>query len=158
MAVEQVRAYLSAFGFQNRIRTFQVSSATVSLAALALGTEEARIAKTLSFLTRYGCLMVVAAGDARVDNGKFKAKFGEKARMLPHELVEEMTGYPVGGVCPFGVKEDVPVYLDISLRRFDRIYPAAGNDHSAVELTCDELEKAARAAEWVDVCKDWQDK
>lgn len=158
MAIDGVIDYLSGFGFQDRVKTFQASSATVSLAAQALGVEEARIAKTLSFLTKGGCLIVVAAGDARVDNGKFKAKFGEKARMLPHELVEERTGHPVGGVCPFGVKDGTPVYLDISMRRFDIIYPAAGNDHSAVELTCDELEKASKALEWVDICKDWQEK
>lgn len=155
MSLEKVIEYLAPYGYGDKVRTFDSSSATVALAAQALGVREAMIAKTLSFLTKDGCVIVVAAGDARVNNGKFKAQFGEKARMLPHELVEEMTGHPVGGVCPFGVKGEVPVYLDISLKRFDIIYPAAGNDHSAVELTCDQLERASHARGWVDVCKDW---
>lgn len=157
MSLEKVITYLEPYGYADLVRTFDTSSATVSLAAQALGVEEAMIAKTLSFLTRDGCVIVVAAGDARINNGKFKAQFGEKARMLPHELVEEMTGHPVGGVCPFGVKGDVPIYLDISLRRFQVIYPAAGNDHSAVEMNCDQLEKASQARGWVDVCKDWRE-
>ena len=156
MAIEQVKEYLAVYGLENRVITFEVSSATVELAAQALNVLPQRIAKTLSFLTREGCLMVVAAGDARIDNGKFKQRFGEKAKMLPHELVEEMTGHPVGGVCPFALKEGVRVYLDESLKRFDIIYPAAGTPQSAVKMTCEELEKASRAIGWVDVCKDWQ--
>lgn len=156
MALCQVRDYLQKIGLSDRLILFQQSSATVAQAALAVGVEEARIAKTLSFLTKNGCVLVVAAGDARIDNGKFKGCFGEKARMLPHELVEEMTGHPVGGVCPFAVKKEAAVYLDVSLRRFDWVYPAAGDDHSAVKLSCQELEMAAAAREWVDICKDWQ--
>ena len=155
MSLESVRAHLKAFGLEDRIRLTAESSATVELAAQALGIMPAWIAKTLSFLTKDGCLMVVAAGDARIDNGKFKRQFGEKARMLPPEMVEEMTGHPVGGVCPFAVKEGVPIYLDESLRRFEIVYPAAGNDQSGVELRLEELEKASNALGWVDVCKDW---
>lgn len=155
MSLEKVREHLKKYGLADRIRVTETSSATVELAAQALGIEPAWIAKTLSFLTKEGCLMVVAAGDARVDNGKFKQTFGEKARMLPHELVEEMTGHPVGGVCPFAVKEGVRIYLDESLQRFDTVYPAAGDSRSGVELRLEELEKAAGALGWVNVCKDW---
>lgn len=155
MSMELVREHLRKFDLEERIRVTEASSATVELAAEALGTEPARIAKTLSFLTRDGCLMVVAAGDARIDNGKFKRAFGEKARMLPFEMVEEMTGHPVGGVCPFAVKENVKIYLDESLKRFDTVYPAAGDNRSGVELHLDELERASGALQWVDVCKDW---
>lgn len=155
MSLETVRAHLSSFGLEDRIHLTETSSATVELAAQALGILPARIAKTLSFLTKDGCLMVVAAGDARVDNGKFKRCFGEKARMLPLDRVEEMTGHPVGGVCPFAVKAGVPIYLDESLKRFETVYPAAGNDQSGVELTLEELEKASGALGWVDVFKDW---
>ena len=155
VSLDAVREYLSAFGLAERIHETAVSSATVELAAQALGIETERIAKTLSFLTKDGCLMVVAAGDARIDNGKFKRTFGEKAHMLPHDLVEEMTGHPVGGVCPFAVREGVRVYLDESLKRFDVVYPAAGNDQSGVALHLPELEAAAGALGWVDVCKDW---
>ena len=157
MAIEQVKEYLAAYHLADRVITFDVSSATVELAAQALHVLPQRIAKTLSFLTKEGCLIVVAAGDARIDNGKFKQAFGEKAKMLPHELVEEMTGHPVGGVCPFALKEGVRVYLDESLRRFDVIYPAAGTPQSAVRMNCEELEKASRALGWANVCKDWQE-
>ncbi|MBR1584877.1 MAG: YbaK/EbsC family protein [Clostridia bacterium] len=156
MSLELVREHLRAFGLEDRIHLTQVSSATVELAAQALGIEPERIAKTLSFLMKEGCLMVVAAGDARIDNGKFKRTFGEKAHMLPHDLVEEMTGHPVGGVCPFAVKAGVRVYLDESLKRFDTVYPAAGTGQSGVELHLDELQRASGALGWVDVCKDWQ--
>lgn len=155
MSLERVTEYLRQFGLDGRVRSFDASSATVELAAQALGVAPERIAKTLSFLTKEGCVLVVAAGDARVDNGKFKRFFGEKARMLPTELVEQLTGHPVGGVCPFDVACGVRVYLDASLRRFDTVFPAAGTAHSAVEMTCDELERASRALTWVDVCKDW---
>lgn len=156
MSLQQVRAYLKARWLIERIIQFDVSSATVALAAQAAGVEEARIAKTLSFLLKDGCILLVTAGDARIDNGRFKARFGEKPRMLPRELVEEMTGHPVGGVCPFAVREGARVYLDESLRRFDCIYPAAGDDHSAVKLTCMELEAASGAEGWVDICKEWR--
>lgn len=155
MSIEAVTAHLKNYQLEDRVHTFEVSSATVELAAQALGVAPARIAKTLSFLTKEGCVIVVAAGDARVDNGKYKQVFGEKAKMLPHEMVEEMTGHPVGGVCPFAVKEGTRIYLDESLRRFDIIYPAAGTANSAVEMNCEELEKASRAIGWIDVCKDW---
>lgn len=156
MSIEAVKAYLSGFGLADRVQTFEVSSATVELAAQALQVAPQRIAKTLSFLTKNGCLIIVAAGDARIDNGKFKQQFGEKAKMLPFEIVEEMTGHPVGGVCPFALKEEVQVYLDVSLRRFVTVFPAAGTASSAAEMTCDELETASRSSAWVDVCKDWQ--
>ncbi len=157
MSLETVKDYLKKYAVDDRIRTFDVSSATVDLAAQALNVIPARIAKTLSFLTKdKKCLIVVAAGDARIDNSKFKACFGEKAVMLPYELVEEMTGHPVGGVCPFALNAGVPVYLDVSMKRFDTVFPAAGTASSAVELTCGELEKFSAAAAWVDVCKGWQ--
>ena len=158
MSYEAVKEYLGGLGLSGRIHHFSVSTATVELAAQALGVENARIAKTISFLTKdQGCLMVVAAGDARVDNGKFKQAFGEKARMLPHERVEEMTGHPVGGVCPFLVKAGVLVYLDGSLKRFETVFPAVGDAHSGVELTLEELERASCARGWVDICKNWQE-
>lgn len=156
LSLDAVKAALKAFDLENRVRTFNVSSATVELAAQALDVIPARIAKTLSFLAKDGsCIILVAAGDARVDNGKFKAYFGEKAKMLPLEMVEEKTGHPVGGVCPFAVKEGAKIYLDESLRRFDTIFPAAGTAQSAVELHCEELEAASKAIGWVDLCKDW---
>ena len=157
MSLKTVQEHLKKYGLEERVHLTQESSATVELAAQALGILPARIAKTLSFLVKDGCLMVVAAGDARIDNGKFKRLFGEKAHMMPKELVEEMTGHPVGGVCPFAVKAGVKVYLDESLKRFDTVYPAAGNSQSGVELRLDELEKDSEALGWVDVCKDWTD-
>ncbi len=155
MAVDRVRAYLAPFGMEGRIREFACSSATVALAAQALATDPARIAKTLAFASAdgEGCLIVVAAGDARVDNAKFRARFAHKARMLAHERVTALTGYAVGGVCPFDLPESIPVYLDVSLQRFDRVYPAAGSDCSAVALSVDELFRLARAEAYVDVCK-----
>lgn len=157
MSIDRVRQYFSRFGMENRILEFSVSSATVSLAAEALGVPEARIAKTLSFRSgEDGCLLVVAAGDARVDNRKFKDAFHGKARFLTPEEAVERTGHAVGGVCPFAVDERVKVYLDESLRRFDTVFPAAGSSNSAIELTCQELALYANALGWVDVCKDWQ--
>lgn len=157
MSIETVRTHLAAFGLANRIREFSVSSATVELAAAAAGVAPARIAKTLSFREGEGCLLVVAAGDARIDNKKFKDRFGHKATMLPPEDTLRLTGHAVGGVCPFAVPEGTPVYLDESLRQFETVLPAAGNAASAVELTCDELFRAAAARDWVDVCKDWRE-
>lgn len=154
MSMDKARAHLARYGLEDRILEFPVSSATVALAAQALGCEEARIAKTLSFERGEGALLVVAAGDARVDNQKFKRAFGVKARMLGAERVEALVGHAVGGVCPFGVSDGVPVYLDESLRRFDVVYPAAGTASSAVRLTLPELERASEAAGWVDVAKD----
>lgn len=154
MSMETVKEFLTAKGLGDRIRAFSVSSATVALAAQALGVEEARIAKTLSFLAgEKECILVVAAGDAKVNNGKFKAAFGMKAKMLPHELVEPLTGHPVGGVCPFAVRDSVKIYLDESLKRFDTVYPAAGTPNSAVRLSVEELLEASGAVGFVDVCK-----
>lgn len=157
MAIERVRAYLKAFGAEDRILEFPVSSATVALAAEALGCEPARIAKTLSFLSGESCILVVAAGDAKVDNAKFKARFSMKAKMLSPEDAERLVGHAVGGVCPFAVNEGIPVYLDESLRRFQTVYPACGSSNSAIELTLDELERFSGAQAWVDVCKGWQE-
>jgi prolyl-tRNA editing enzyme YbaK/EbsC (Cys-tRNA(Pro) deacylase) len=153
MSLDLARTHLEAFGLADRIREFTVSSATVALAAEALGCEPAHIAKSLTFHGAEGVILVVAAGDAKVDNGKFKSTFGLKAKMLCFEEVELLTGHAVGGVCPFGVKEGVSVYLDESLRRFATVYPAAGNSMSAVELSLPELEAASVALGWVDVCK-----
>lgn len=156
MSIEKARAHLAQFGAENRIQEFEVSSATVELAAQAVGCEPARIAKTLSFRTNEGVILVVAAGDAKVDNGKYKAQFGCKAKMLAFEEVEPEIGHAVGGVCPFGVNEGVSVYLDESLRRFDTVYPAAGSANSAIELSLAALEQFSGADSWVDVCKGWQ--
>lgn len=156
MSIEVVRAYFARYGMENRIREFDVSSATVELAAQALGVEGRRIAKTLSFWTPEGCILVVAAGDAKIDNGKFKTRFGCKAKMLPHDAVPEYVGHTVGGVCPFAVKEGVKVYLDQSLRRFETVFPAAGSGSSAIEMTIPELETYSCFTDWVDVCKAWE--
>ena len=153
MAFEKAKACLEQFGLGDRILVFDTSSATVELAAQAVGCEPARIAKTLSFKIGEGCILVVAAGDARVDNKKYKAQFHTKAKMLTYEEVEELTGHTVGGVCPFGAREGVKVYLDESLRRFDTVYPACGSSNSAVRLTLPELEQSSRCEAWVDVCK-----
>ena len=153
MSLERAKAHLERFGLADRVQLFDVSSATVELAAQAVGCEPARIAKTLSFLLPEGPVLILAAGDARIDNGKYKAQFHTKAKMIPHDQVEELIGHGVGGVCPFGVKEGVPVWLDESLRRFDLVYPAAGTSNSAVKLTLAELEQASQALGWVDVCK-----
>lgn len=157
MAIDRVRAYLRTFGAEERIQEFPVSSATVALAAQALGCEEARIAKTLSFAQGGGCILVVAAGDAKVDNAKFKARFAMKAKMLSPDDAQRLVGHAVGGVCPFGVNAGVPVYLDESLRRFETVFPACGSANSAIELTLDELERFSGAESWVDVCKGWQE-
>lgn len=153
MAIDKVIDYLKAYGLEDRVRRFMVSSATVALAAQALGVEEARIAKTMSFLAEARAILVVAAGDVRVDNRKFKDAFHTKAKMMPPERLEALVGHAMGGVCPFAVNEGAEVWLDISLRRFDTVYPAAGDAASAVELTVPELEACAKAFGWVDVCK-----
>ena len=159
LSIERVREYLKEFDMDTKIREFSVSSATVALAAEALGCEPARIAKSLAFKTDSGCIMVVAAGDARVDNKKYKAQFGLKAKMLTVDETYEMTGHMVGGVCPFALPEGVRVYFDESLKRFETVFPAVGSAASAIELTCDELERCCgdNFVEWVDVCKGWQD-
>ena len=153
MSIERARAHLAKYGLEDRIRELTVSSATVALAAQALCCEPARIAKTLSFENGEGAILILAAGDARIDNAKFKHRFGMKAHMLSAERVEPLIGHGVGGVCPFGVNEGIPVYLDESLRRFDTVYPAAGTAASAVMLTLSELERASEADGWVDVTK-----
>jgi len=153
MSIEKVKAYFAAFGMEDRILEFPVSSATVELAAQALNCEGCRIVKTLSFHVNGKAILICAAGDAKVDNAKYKARFGVKAKMLSHEEAATMIGYAVGGVCPFGVNAGVKVYLDDSLRRFDKVYPAAGTAASAVELTVEELERASCALSWVDVTK-----
>ena len=156
MAIEVVKAFFREYGMEDRIREFSVSSATVELAAQALGCEPCRIAKTLSFLVDGKAIVVVAAGDARVDNAKYKAQFGTKAKMLTPVETEEMIGHAVGGVCPFGVKDGVAVYLDESLKRFSTVFPACGSNNSAIELTIEELETYSGYDSWVDVCKNWQ--
>lgn len=153
MSIVKVREYLKDFGAEGRILEFPVSSATVELAAKALGTAPARIAKTLSFRLKDGVILVVLAGDAKTDNRKYRETFGEKARMLDREEAETLVGHAVGGVCPFAVNEGVKVYLDVSLKRFATVFPAAGSANSAIELTPAELEKFSRASGWVDVGK-----
>jgi len=153
MSLEKAKAHLEKYGFENKIKTFDVSSATVELAAQALGCKPEYIAKTLSFKVDERVVLVVTAGDTKVDNAKYKAFFGTKAKMLSFEEVEALVGYAVGGVCPFGINEGVEVYLDESMRRFEKIYPACGTSNSAVELTIEELEQCSEYKAWVDVCK-----
>ena len=157
MSIEAGRAYFRQFGMEDRVQEFTVSSATVDLAAKALGVEGARIAKTLSFKTADGCMLILAAGDARIDNHKFKEKFHMKAKMLSADEVLELVGHPVGGVCPFGVNDGVTVYLDESLRRFETVFPACGSSNSAIEVTIPELEKFSGFKAWVDICKGWRE-
>lgn len=157
MAIEQVKAFLAEHGMADRVQEFDVSSATVELAAQAVGVAGARIAKTLSFRDGEGCMLVVAAGDAKVDNSKFKAQFQVKAKMLSADEVLAMTGHAVGGVCPFVVPSSIPVYLDVSMKRFETVYPACGSANSAVRLTPEELQELSGAQAWVDVCKGWQE-
>ena len=152
MAIEQVIDYLKSFGAEDKIRQFDVSSATVALAAQALGCEEARIAQTMSFLVADRAVLIVTAGDTKVNSAKFKARFGVKAKMLTAEQLTELVGHAPGGVCPFAVKDGCEVYLDESLKRFEVVYPAAGNAASAVELTLPELERFSGSLGWVDVC------
>ncbi len=157
MSIEKVKKFFQEIGREGDVLEFPVSSATVELAAQAVGVIPARIAKTLSFRRGDSCMLIVAAGDARIDNRKFKAEFGFKASMPTPEEVLEQTGHAVGGVCPFAIENDrVETFLDVSLRRFDTVFPAAGSSNSAIELTCDELFEYARAVKWVDVCKDWE--
>lgn len=153
MAIERVREYFRTKGMEDRIREFETSSATVALAAQALGCEECRIAKTLSFHVGEKVVLVVAAGDAKIDNAKYKAFFGTKAKMLAFDEAEPLIGHAVGGVCPFAVNEGVEVYLDESLKRFETVFPACGSSNSAIELTMEELELYSGFETWVDVCK-----
>ena len=156
MSIERVRAAFRQLGIEERIMEFDVSSATVELAAQALGCEGCRIAKTLSFMTGEGPILIVCAGDAKIDNPRYKARFGVKARMLTPDDAVNLIGHAVGGVCPFAVNEGVKVYLDESLRRFETVYPACGSSNSAIELTIPELERYSGSEGWVDVCKAWQ--
>ena len=157
MSIETGRAYLRARGYEDRIQEFSVSSATVELAAQAVGCEPARIAKTLSFAVDGGCVLIVCAGDAKIDNTKFKAQFHTKAKMLTFEEAHTMIGHDPGGVCSFALPDNVKTYLDISLKRFETVFPAAGSSNSAIELTCEELEKySSNFVSWVDVAKGWR--
>lgn len=157
MSIERCRAYFAAYGMQDRILEFPVSSATVELAALAVGCEPARIAKTLSFMAEEGPILIVAAGDAKVDNAKYKSRFHKKAKMLTADEASELIGHAVGGVCPFAINEGVSVYLDASLKRFETVFPACGSSNSAIELSIPELEQYSVFSDWVDVCKCWQE-
>lgn len=156
MAIEQVRTYLKQYGVEEKILEFDVSSATVELAAAALNCEPQRIAKTLAFMVDGHAVLVVAAGDAKIDNPKYKAQFGTKAKMLSPNETELLVGHAVGGVCPFAVKEEVEVYLDVSLKRFETVFPACGSANSAIELRIPELEKYSGFVSWIDVCKGYE--
>ena len=156
MAIEKVKEYFSKYGMADRIKEFDVSSATVELAAQALGCEPCRIAKTLSFMVDGQAVLIVTAGDAKIDNPKYKAKFGTKAKMLTPDEAENLVGHAVGGVCPFAVKKGVSVYLDDSLKRFSTVFPACGSSNTAIELSIEELETHSGFICWIDVCKNWQ--
>lgn len=154
MAIENVKAFFKQYNMDTRIQEFEASSATVELAAAALNCEPERIAKTLSFMADGEAILVVTAGDAKIENKKFKGHFKTKAKMLSPDQVIDLVGHAIGGVCPFAVKKDVSVYLDISLKRFETVYPACGSSNSAIELTIEELEKYSGYIEWIDVCKE----
>lgn len=156
MSIEKVKAYFRELGMEDRVKEFPVSSATVELAAVAVGCEPARIAKTLSFSVGGSPILIVAAGDAKIDNSKYKAHFHTKAKMLSHEEAGELIGHAVGGVCPFAVNDGVKVYLDASLKRFSTVFPACGSSNSAIELSIQELERYSGFIAWVDVCKAWE--
>lgn len=156
MSIEKVKAYFKTCGMENRVLEFPVSSATVELAAQAVGCEPGRIAKTLSFMVNEGPVLIVAAGDAKIDNHKYKQQFGTKAKMLTADEAARLIGHAVGGVCPFAVNPGVTVYLDASLKRFETVFPACGSSNSAIELTIPELEKHSGYTAWVDVCKNWE--
>lgn len=157
MSIERVKAYFKKYGMEEKILEFAVSSATVELAAAALHCAPQRIAKTLSFMVDGHAILVVTAGDAKIDNHKYKEQFGTKAKMLSPEEAEQLVGHAVGGVCPFAVKEGVTVYLDRSLKRFETVFPACGSSNSAIELTIPELEKYSGYTQWVDVCKGYEE-
>jgi prolyl-tRNA editing enzyme YbaK/EbsC (Cys-tRNA(Pro) deacylase) len=152
MSLERAKRYLQQWDKDSQIKELDVSSATVELAAKALGIEEARIAKTLAFMIHESAVLIVAAGDTKIDNKKYRAVFGTKARMIEKDLVEKYIGHAIGGVCPFGINDEVQVYLDVSLKRFATVYPACGSSNSAIEMTCKELEEIGRAEKWIDVC------
>lgn len=153
MAIDRVKTYFRQYGMEEKVKEFDVSSATVELAAQALSCEPARIAKTLSFMVDGHAMLIVAAGDVKIDNHKYKEQFHTKAKMLSPEEAETLVGHALGGVCPFAVNEGVTVYLDESLKRFETVFPACGSSNSAIELTIPELEKYALPVQWVDVCK-----
>lgn len=153
MSIERVKEYFKQFNIEDKVMEFPVSSATVELAAKALNTEGCRIAKTLSFSVNDSPILIVTAGDAKIDNKKYKAFFGAKAKMLSFDEVEEKIGHAVGGVCPFAINDDVTVYLDESIKRFETVFPACGSSNSAIELTPDELEVYSNYKQWIDVCK-----
>ena len=153
MSIEKVREYFKKNNMENRIKEFEDSSATVELAAKAVNCEPARIAKTLSFKINEKPILIVVAGDAKIDNHKYKERYGKKAKMLTHEEVLNLIGHPIGGVCPFAINDGVEVYLDESLKRFKTIYPACGSSNSAIELSIEELEKYSNYSSWVNVCK-----
>ncbi|MDD3221217.1 MAG: YbaK/EbsC family protein [Clostridia bacterium] len=155
MSIDKVRAHFRTYNMEERIMEFDVSSATVELAAQALACEPAHIAKSLSFKIDDRTILIIAAGDAKVDNQKYKALFGSKAKMLTPDEALERIGHAVGGICPFGIKNDVEVYLDESMKRFEYMYPAAGSSNSAIRLTISELEKYSGSKDWIDVCKNW---
>ena len=157
MSLEKATAYLEKAGYADRIRLFDISTATVPEAAAAIGCEECHIAKTLSFSQKEGCALIVMAGDRKIDNPKYKARFSQKATMLSFEEAANLVGHEVGGVCPFAVNEGVEVFLDESLKRFQTVFPACGSSNSAIELTIPELETYSRFVSWVDVCKEWQE-
>ena len=153
MAIEKVREYFKEYGIENKILELELSSATVELAAKALNCEGKRIAKTLSFLVEEKPILIVTAGDAKIDNHKYKTFFHSKAKMIPFEDVEKLIGHNVGGVCPFGINEGINVYLDNSLKRFETVFPACGSSNSAIELNIEELERYSKSIGWIDVCK-----
>ncbi len=153
MSIERVREYFNGTEFEGKIMEFEISSATVELAAIAVGCEGARIAKTLSFMVGEAPILIVAAGDAKIDNPKYKAQFKTKAKMLSRDSAEQLIGHGVGGVCPFGINEGVAVYLDSSLKRFETVFPACGSSNSAIELSISQLESLSKFREWIDVCK-----
>ncbi len=154
MSVDKVKQYFSKYGMESKVLEFEVSSATVELAAAALNCEPGRIAKTLSFLVGEQPILIVSAGDVKIDNSKYKKTFGKKAKMLTQDQVVELIGHAVGGVCPFAIKEGVTVYLDASLKKYETVFPACGSSNSAIELTIPEMEKYSGYKEWVDVCKE----
>ena len=157
MAIKRVKEYFNQYGIADRVRELEVSSATVELAAQALGCEPCRIAKTLSFMVDGGAILIVMAGDAKIDNSRYKAQFGAKAKMLTPDEAETLVGHAVGGVCPFGINEGVTVYLDNSLKRFETVFPACGSGSSAIELSIEEMEKYSGYTAWIDVCKGWNE-
>lgn len=156
MSIDRVKEYFKSYGMEDKVMEFQVSSATVELAAAALHCDPQRIAKTLSFLIDEHAVLICMAGDAKIDNAKYKAQFGTKAKMLTSDQVIQLTGHAIGGVCPFAVKKDAQVYLDISLKRFVTVFPACGSSNSAIELTIPELETYSGYAAWIDVCKGYE--